>query len=152
MLHAFAISRTLVSAVEKQNDTPIENIEDELKRIYDSDEWVKLFIANSDNINDAMMNISVTKNNFIEKYKNSFSSMTSPIFISHQNDYFCDLILKRFTTGKKYEKNDFLDVLILGVLDKDDKILLTFDGGIITYLKKINHISYKEIERIYKIK
>ena len=83
---------------------------------------------------------------FTYLYKSSLESVGMPKI---QIEYIDWVISKMGQNGKKFEKNDISDMLIVVVLKDSDIPLITFDEPMQDFIIKINHISKDYIEKVY---
>lgn len=89
---------------------------------------------------------------FVEKHRRDVINTwrEDNMFSPCQAEYIGRLFLKWIQNGKKYEKNDMLDMMILRTLDIDNCALITFDESMQDYILEIEHTSIEYIKRLYK--
>ena len=122
--------------------------------IYNTNEDRHTINQYSDNANAAMrylvkqfeaLNDTAFLNQHLEKIEKMFENDYR--FTKHQQKYIAILINKWMNEKKKYEKNDLLDMLILGGLDTKEMIVLSFDKKLGDFISSNSAISKKYIDR-----
>ena len=122
--------------------------------IYKSSENCTLIGQKPNHVNGSISTIinqfeKMTDIEFIKRYKQDIIDNweNSNRFTKHQAKYIALLFGKWIKDSSKYEKNDMLDMLILGALDIKDLVILTFDGKMQNYVFANSPISEKYIKK-----
>lgn len=91
----------------------------------------------------------LTDTEFIKRHKQDILEQwgNGNQFTKYQGEYIALLFEKWIKDSSKYEKNDMLDMLILGALDIEDLAILSFDGKMQNYIFVNSPISEKYIKK-----